>query len=181
VKDLSLYLLDLAQNSLRAGATLIKFRLTELVAEGRLVIVIEDNGKGMTSAEVQQVVDPFYTTRNTRKVGLGLSLFAAAVERCNGELSIHSQPGKGTKLTASFLLHHWDCPPLGDMAGTLIVLIAGNPDVDFIFCYQREQTKYIFNTMQIKEQLEDVPIATPTVLAYLEENIRKGLSEFAIV
>ncbi|HHW12129.1 MAG TPA: sensor histidine kinase [Firmicutes bacterium] len=177
MKDLSLYLLDLAQNSLRAGATLIKFHLNELVAEGRLVIEIEDNGKGMTSHEVQQVADPFYTTRTTRKVGLGLSLFAAAAKRCNGEFSISSQPGKGTKLTASFLLHHWDRPPLGDMAGTLIVLIAGNPNVDFIFCYQKDDNKYIFDTMKVKEQLEDVPIWNPTVLAYLEEDIRKGLSE----
>lgn len=142
-----------------------------------MVIEIEDNGKGMTSHEVQQVVDPFYTTRTTRKVGLGLSLFAAAAKRCNGEFSISSQPGKGTKLTASFLLHHWDRPPLGDMAGTLIVLIAGNPNVDFIFCYQKDDNKYIFDTMKVKEQLEDVPIWNPTVLAYLEEDIRKGLSE----
>ena len=180
MKDLSLYLLDLAQNSLRAGATLIKFHLNELVAEGRLVIVIEDNGKGMTPVEVKQVVDPFFTTRTTRKVGLGLSLFAAAAKRCNGELSISSQPGKGTKLTASFLLHHWDRPPLGDMAGTLIVLIAGNPDVDFIFCYQKGETKYTFDTMMIKKQLQDVPIWAPTVLAFLEEDIRKGISEFEI-
>ena len=180
MKDLSLYLLDLAQNSLRAGATLIKFHLKELVAEGRLVIEIEDNGKGMTSVEVQQVVDPFFTTQTTRKVGLGLSLFAAAAQRCDGELSITSQPGKGTKLTASFLLHHWDRPPLGDIAGTLIVLIAGNPKVDFIFCYLKEETEYIFDTMKIKEQLQDVPIWNPTVLAFLEEDIRKGLSEFEI-
>jgi hypothetical protein len=180
MKDLSLYLLDLAQNSLQAGATLIRFHLNELVAEGRLVIVIEDNGRGMSSVEIQQVVDPFYTTRTTRKVGLGLSLFAAAAKRCNGKLSISSQPGKGTKLTASFLLHHWDRPPLGDIAGTLIVLIAGNPYVDFIFCFQREEAKYILDTTKIKTQLEDVPIWTPTVLAFLEEDIRKGLSEFEI-
>ncbi|MBA2133640.1 ATP-binding protein [Capillibacterium thermochitinicola] len=131
MKDLSLYLLDLAQNSLRAGATLIKFHLNELVAEGRLVIEIEDNGKGMTSHEVQQVVDPFYTTRTTRKVGLGLSLFAAAAKRCNGEFSISSQPGKGTKLTASFLLHHWDRPPLGRYGRNTDRFNCGQPQCRF--------------------------------------------------
>src|SRR5690606_652731 len=98
----------------------------------------------------------------------------------DGELSITSQPGKGTKLTASFLLHHWDRPPLGDIAGTLIVLIAGNPKVDFIFCYLKEETEYIFDTMKIKEQLQDVPIWNPTVLAFLEEDIKKGLSELEV-
>lgn len=180
MKELSLHLLDLAQNSLRAGATLIKFYIDEQVAEDRLVIMIEDNGKGMSSAEVQQVSDPFYTTRTTRKVGLGLSLFAAAAKRCNGDLVIHSQPGQGTKLTASFLLHHWDRPPLGNMAGTLITLIAGNPNVDFLFCYQKGEAKYIFDTVKIKDQLQDVPIWTPTVLAYLEEDIRSGLSQLEI-
>jgi len=176
LKDLSLHLLDLAQNSLRAGATLISFFLNERVEENLLVVEVEDNGKGMTREEIAKVLDPFFTTRTTRKVGLGVPLFTAAAQRCGGEVKIRSTPDQGTKLTANFLLNHWDKPPLGDMAGTLITLIAGNPEVDFVYQHRRGKAQYYFDTRKIKEQLKDVPICNPTVLTYLEEEIRTGLA-----
>ncbi|HEY8392602.1 MAG TPA: ATP-binding protein, partial [Capillibacterium sp.] len=150
LKDLSLYLLDLAQNSLQAGASLIIFSLDERIEENRLVVEIEDNGKGMTAEEVAQVTDPFFTTRSTRRVGLGVPLFAAAAERCGGKLKIQSAPQQGTKLTASFLLNHWDKPPLGDMAATLITLIAGHPGADFIYQHRRGKARYHLDTRAIK-------------------------------
>ncbi|HHT48070.1 MAG TPA: sensor histidine kinase [Firmicutes bacterium] len=177
MKDFSLHLLDLAQNSLRAGATLISFFLNEQVRENLLVIEIKDNGKGMTRDELRKVVDPFFTTRTTRKVGLGVSLFAAAAQRCGGKLTISSTPDLGTRLTASFQLNHWDKPPLGDMASTLITLIAGNPEVDLVYRHQRGTAEYLFDTRGIKKQLKDVPICNPTVLTFLEEEIRTGLAQ----
>lgn len=177
LKDLSLYLLDLAQNSLQAGASLIIFSLDERIEENRLVVEIEDNGKGMTAEEVAQVTDPFFTTRSTRRVGLGVPLFAAAAERCGGKLKIQSAPQQGTKLTASFLLNHWDKPPLGDMAATLITLIAGHPGADFIYQHRRGKARYHLDTRAIKEQLIDVPIGNPKVLAYLAGEIRRGLAQ----
>jgi hypothetical protein len=181
LKDFSLHLLDLAQNSLRAAATVIRFNFEEDVTENRLNIEIEDNGRGMNPVAIKKAVDPFFTTRTTRKVGLGVSLFAAAAKRCGGEFAISSMPGKGTKLTASFLLNHWDTPPMGDMAGTLITLIAGNPKVDFIYRHRRGNAEYLFDTRNIKELLEDVPISSPTVLAYLEEHLRNGLIQMEIL
>lgn len=177
VKDLSLHLLDLAQNSLRAGATLISFFLDERVEENLLVVEVKDNGKGMTEEEIAQVTDPFFTTRTTRRVGLGIPLFAAAAERCGGDLKIQSTPRQGTKLTASFLLNHWDKPPLGDMAATLITLIAGHPGADFIYQHRRGKARYHLDTRAIKEQLIDVPIGNPKVLAYLAGEIRRGLAQ----
>ena len=181
MKDFSLHLLDLAQNSLRAAATVISFNFDEDVTANRLVIDIEDNGQGMDPAATKKAVDPFFTTRTTRKVGLGISLFAAAAKRCGGEFTICSKPGKGTKLTAIFLLNHWDTPPMGDMAGTIITLIAGNPGVDFIYRHRRGKAEYRFDTRIIKELLKDVPISNPTVLAYLEEHIQKGLTQMEIL
>ena len=177
LKDFSLHLLDLAQNSLRAAATVISLDLNEDVTANRLIIDIEDNGRGMDPTTTKKAVDPFFTTRTTRKVGLGVSLFAAAAKRCGGEFTICSEPGKGTKLTASFLLNHWDTPPMGDMAGTIITLIAGNPKVDFFYRHRRGKAEYRFDTRSIKEILTDVPISSPTVLVYLEEHLRKGLTQ----
>lgn len=177
LKDLSLHLLDLAQNSLRAGATLIGFFLDERIEENLLVVEIKDNGRGMTPEEVAQVMDPFFTTRTTRRVGLGVPLFAAAAQRCGGELTIRSTLNQGTHLTARFLLNHWDKPPLGDMAGTLITLIAGHPGTDFVYQHRRGKVRYYFDTRKIKEQLKDVPICNPTILTYLEEEIRTGLAQ----
>ena len=180
LQDFSLHLLDLAQNSLRAAATIINFNLEEDVTENRLNIDIEDNGWGMTPAETKKAVNPFFTTRTTRKVGLGVPLFAAAAKRCGGELTIYSKPGKGTRITASFILNHWDTPPMGDMAGTLITLIVGNPKVDFVYRHKRGKMEYLFDTRIVKELLKDVPISSPTVLAYLEEHLRNGLTQMEI-
>ncbi len=170
-----MYILDLTQNSLRAGATWVKILIDEREQDDLLVVEIEDNGKGMSDAELEKVLDPFYTTRATRRVGLGIPLFAAMVKRCAGELKITSTPGEGTKVSASMALKHWDKPPLGDMAGSLVTLIAGNPGVDFLYQHRRGTKEYLLDTKQIKAVLEDVPISTPTVLDYIKKEIEEGL------
>jgi hypothetical protein len=175
LKDLSLHILDLAQNSLRAGATLVNFHLDECTEENLFVLEIKDNGKGMSDQEQEKALNPFYTTRTTRRVGLGLSLFEATVKRCGGELIIISAPGKGTQITATFILNHWDIPPLGDIAGSLVTLIAGNPEVDFVYVHRRGAAEFLFDTRIIKDILEEVPISTPSVLDYLQKDIEKGL------
>ena len=180
LKDFSLHILDLAQNSLRAGATFVRFFIDEQVAKNLLIVKIEDNGHGMSPADVAKVMDPFFTTRTARRVGLGIPLFAAAAKRCDGGITIKSELGKGTIITATFALNHWDKPPLGDIAGTLITLIAGNCTVDFHYRQRRGKTEYRFDTRKIKEVLKNVPINNPKVLAYLEEDIRRGLAKFEV-
>ena len=170
-----MYILDLTQNSLRAGATWVKIFIDEREQDGLLVVEIEDNGKGMSGAELERVLDPFYTTRTTRRIGLGLPLFAAMVKRCAGEFKITSTPDKGTKIAALMALKHWDKPPLGDMASSLVTLIAGNPGVDFVYQHRRGANEYLLETKKIKAVLEDVPINHPTVLDYIKKEIEKGL------
>lgn len=175
LKDFSLYILDLAQNSLRADATWINIFIDEREEDNLLVVEIEDNGKGMSDEELDKVLNPFYTTRTTRRIGLGLSLFTAMIKRCDGELCLSSTPGEGTKLTAIITLNHWDKPPLGDMAGSLVTLIAGNPEVDFVYQHRRGSKDYLLETKKVKGILEDVPINNPTVLDYIQKDIEKGL------
>ena len=129
MKELSLHLLDVAKNSVAAGATWVDVSLDE-DKDGRLTIVISDNGRGMSPEFLAQVTDPFTTTRTTRKVGLGLPLYRMAAEQTGGSLDIQSTLGKGTTVTAVFHRRHLDCPPLGDLAGTVALLIQGSPELD---------------------------------------------------
>ena len=125
--------LDVAQNSVAAGAKLVQITLEADEARDTLLLAIEDDGHGMTSAAAQRAADPFYTTRTTRKVGLGLPFLKMAAEMTGGGFSITSQPGRGTRVCAQFGLHHIDRAPLGDMASTIAGLIQCSPDIDFVY------------------------------------------------
>ncbi len=125
MRELSLHILDALQNSLEAGATLVELIIDEDLPADRLTITIRDNGRGMDEATLARVTDPFFTTRKTRHIGLGIPLFKMAAERCNGGLAITSQVGQGTTLVATFQHSHLDRAPLGDMAGTLLSFILG--------------------------------------------------------
>ena len=177
MKDLALHILDLAQNSLRAGARLIQIYLEEEAEKDLLRVVVEDDGKGIPPDELEKVLDPFYTTRTSRRVGLGLPLFEAAARRSGGGLAITSAPGRGTRLEATFQLRHWDRPPLGDMAGTILTLVAANPEVDFLYRQKLNGMEYTFDTRQIKAVLAEVPINHPEVLSYLRRELQENLKE----
>ena len=133
MRELSLNILDIAQNSLSAGAGLVTLTVDEDSGADSLTLRVEDDGRGMDADTLQRVRDPFYTTRTTRKVGMGIPLFRMAAEMTGGSLDIVSEPGKGTAVTASFSLSHIDRMPLGDMAGTVTALIRLNPGVDFVY------------------------------------------------
>lgn len=178
MKDLSLHILDLVQNSLRAGARLVEISIVEQAEKDLLQVEIKDNGKGIPAADRQKVLDPFYTTRTTRRVGLGLPLFQAAACRTGGHLVVEPVSGGGTRISAVFGLRHWDRPPLGDMAETLLTLIAGNPEVDFIYHHRRNGKEYRLDTREIKRVLEEVDITNPVVLNYLRREVKKELAEF---
>ncbi len=177
MKELSLNILDVAENSVKAKATLTVIRLTE---EGEtLTLVIEDDGCGMTEEVVRSVTDPFYTTRTTRKVGLGLPLLKMAAEMTGGEMTVVSRAAAeypdthGTTVTAGFNTAHIDCPPLGDVVETVVTLIQGHPDADFLFCHTVQGKEITLDTRELRQVLEGVPLNTYEVLQWIEAFLRE--------
>lgn len=174
MRELSLNVMDVAQNSVRAEADLVRITVEESDKEDRLTIVIADNGCGMTEDQVRQVIDPFFTTRTTRKVGLGVPLFKLSAEQTGGSFDIQSKVGEGTTTTASYVKSHVDMTPLGDINSTVKILIQCNPQIDFIFTHGTDLGSFTLDTRELREVLGDVSLDTPDVLEwigqYLEEN-----------
>lgn len=177
MEDISLHILDLAENGIRAGATLIRISVEEDSANDRVTIGIEDNGRGMTPEFLNKVMDPFVTTRTTRKVGLGLSLLEQSVQEADGEMSLTSEPGHGTSLVAFMKKSHIDRKPMGDLAGSVLCLIEGNADVDFVFDYRCDDRSYSLDTRELREIIEDIPLNHPSVIRLIEDNLRTGIKE----
>lgn len=174
MRELSLNVMDVAQNSVRAEADLVRITVEESDKEDRLTIVITDNGCGMTEDQVRQVIDPFFTTRTTRKVGLGVPLFKLSAEQTGGSFDIQSKVDVGTTTTASYVKSHVDMTPLGDINSTVKILIQCNPQIDFIFTHGTDKGSFTLDTRELREVLGDVSLDTPDVLEwigqYLEEN-----------
>jgi hypothetical protein len=177
MRDLSLHILDIAENSIAAQARQIEIRVEENRAEGLLVLEISDDGKGMEREMRERALDPFVTTRTTRKVGLGLPLLAAAARAAGGGLSLESEVGKGTRVRATFELGHIDLKPLGDIAQTLVTLIMGNPGIDFLYSHKVDDSEYVLDTQEIKAQLDGVPIHAPEVIQLIRKNIEDGIDQ----
>lgn len=173
MKELSLHILDVAQNSVSAGAKALDLTVAE--RGGRLTITIADDGRGMSPAFLAGVTDPFTTTRTTRKVGLGLPLLKLAAEQTGGSLSIASELGVGTTVTAVFDAGNIDCPPLGDMAETVSLLAQGAPE-DMELTYTRETARgtFRFDTREIRELLGPVPLSEPEVAQWIRAYIAEG-------
>ena len=176
MQELSLNILDVAENSVSAGASLIEITV-ELDRRGdRLTIAIGDNGCGMDEETKKRVADPFYTTRTTRKVGLGVPLFKMAAEMTGGGLTIRSEKGKGTQVTATFGLSHIDRMPLGDFGGVALQLVTMNPRVDFRFFVSDGERGGVLDTREVREVLgEEIPLDAPEVRAFLKEYIQENL------
>lgn len=179
MRELSLHILDIAENALTAGAGLISIEVAESSPEDRLQITIRDNGRGMPPEKIRSIDDPFVTTRTTRRVGLGLSLLAAAARRCAGDITVDAAPGRGTEVTATFRHSHIDRAPLGDMAATLGMLIMGNPHVDFVYIHRLDDRDFTLDTRELKRELEGVDLSDPVVASHLTESIRRSLQELA--
>jgi anti-sigma regulatory factor (Ser/Thr protein kinase) len=175
MKDLALHILDILQNSVTAGATLIELEINEIPTKDTYSVKFTDNGKGMDAAMVQQVTDPFFTTRTTRKVGLGLPLLKQNAEQSGGSLHISSTQGNGTMVEAIFGYSHIDRLPTGDIAGTLALTVSSYPSIEFIYTHNTPEGTFIFDTKEIKETLEDVPISNPQVIAFMKDLIRENL------
>ena len=168
--------MDIAENGLRAGATLIGITVIE-DKENRIKITIQDNGHGIPDKMFQQIMNPYFTARTTGHGGQGLHLFRKSSKRSNGEFSINSKEGKGTRICATFRRDHAGLPPFGDMAGSMTGLMTGNSDVDFVYTHERDGNIFELDTRKIKDELEGAPIDHPEVLRYLGSAIRNAFSE----
>ncbi len=181
MQDLSLHILDLVENSIDAGATKIEILIDEDVKKNLLKITIKDNGKGMDKRTLKKVLDPFYTTKTVRRVGLGLSLFAQSVREAEGTIQIKSKKGKGTVVDAKMIYNHIDRKPLGNMCDTLIALIGTKGDeIDFVYEHCKDSVCFRIDTEEIKESLDGVPINNPLVLKFLKDKLKAEFKKIRV-
>lgn len=175
MRELSLHILDLAQNSLTAGASRLDI-IVEIDHKKDLVaITLSDDGKGMTPDFLKTVTSPFTTTRTTRKVGLGIPMFKENAELTGGTFSIESTVGVGTKMRAGFVLSSIDRPPLGDLAATMISLVVSNPEFHFHLGYLVDGQSFSFDTEEIRAVLGPVPLDSPEVVSWMKDYLEEGI------
>jgi signal transduction histidine kinase len=148
MEDLSLHILDIAENAIRAGGKKIMIRLLEDQDNDRLTLSVEDDGKGVDKDTVDKIMDPFFTTKDGKDVGLGLALLSQAAQQAGGQFSVDSEEGKGTRVTAVFRLSHPDMKPIGDISATMAALVAGNPSTQFILDYRKGGHSYYFDSCE---------------------------------
>jgi hypothetical protein len=176
--DLSQHILDIAENSLAAGASRVDVFLAEKDDQGYRVLEIRDDGKGMDAEMVRRVTDPFFTSRTTRRVGLGIPFLKQAAELAEGSFSIESTPGSGTCLRASFRTACVDCPPLGDLPATVVTLFAGYPDIRWVFRFSCGERSFEVDQKELLKIIEDPELLrTPPVASWLRDFVREGLEE----
>ena len=181
MRELSLNVLDIAQNSISANASLVEIELIESTENHDLLIGIYDNGKGMTPKQTESVLDPFFTTRTTRKVGMGIPLFKFAAEMTGGRLEIESKVGVGTKVRAYFKTDHLDFTPVGDMTSTMISLITMNLHIDFLYRRKIDEKEFTVDTRQLKEILGDVPLNEPSIAMWITQYINENTKQLTEV
>lgn len=175
MKELSLHILDIAHNSIRAKAKNITIKISEDAKLDRLSISIIDDGSGMSAEQVQSITDPFFTTRTTRKVGLGIPLIKQRTDECNGSFKIESELGKGTELYMEFQHSHLDLPELGDIAGVISGICCSHEDIRFVFDYNTADIEFHFDTEEVLEVLDGLPINTPEVEMFIKEMIEGNM------
>lgn len=176
MRELSLNVMDVVQNSISAKAALIE--ISQVTRGDGLVITIKDNGCGMSAEQVGSVTNPFYTTRTTREVGLGVPFFKMACEQTGGSFSIESEKNIGTTVTARFCKNHIDMTPVGDMNETILLLITCNPDIDFVYINELDGKSFTLDTRELREALGgDVPLSSPDVAMWLRDYLAENEAE----
>jgi hypothetical protein len=175
LRELALHILDIAENSISARASQIEISIDEDLQEDVLNILIKDNGKGMSPETLEKITDPFVTSRTTRKVGLGIPFFKAAAEACEGALEIESQMGVGTAVQVCFKHSHIDRMPLGDISSTLLSLIIGTPEVNWIYKHTVNDKQFIFDDQPIKDALDGLSLCEPEVMKFIREMLQEGI------
>jgi len=180
LEDLSLHILDIVENAIAAKASRIEVTVVEDPGKDRLGIQIKDDGIGMDEEIRQKAVDPFFTTRTTRKVGLGLPFLAQAAQEAGGTLEIESSPGDGTRVRATFQHSHIDRKPLGNMVETMTTLFIGNPDIDFHYMHLNGEKSYTFRSEWLREKFHAQPFVTPEAIRWLRKHLQEGLSGIGV-
>lgn len=175
MKELALHILDISQNSVLAQATLVSLFICESDQENSLTITIEDNGQGVSKERQEAILDPFVTSRTTRKVGLGLPLFKAAAEQCEGRFEIKSKLGVGTRVVASFKKDHIDRVPLGNMADTIMTMVMSFGAVDLFYHHTYNKKSFTFDSREVKEVLECDSLNEAEILTWIRATINEEL------
>jgi len=176
MRELSLHILDLVQNALEAGATLVKLEIIENFAADVLTIRMSDNGRGMDEQLRQLVIDPFITTRTTRRIGLGLPLMDMSSKRCGGYLTIDSTPGRGTIVEVKYQHSHLDRPPMGNLVETIKTILVANPALDFIYHHTIDDKTFSISSQELVDTLDGVPLTHPDILTWLHGFLLENIS-----
>jgi len=174
MRELALHILDILQNAVEAGATRVDLAIVEDAADDQLTVTVADNGPGIDPEALSKVTDPFYTSRKTRHVGLGLPLWAAAAERAGGKLTLSSAPGAGTTVTATFRLSHPDRQPLGDIVSTLMAFLMAEHPVDIHYLHRTARGTFEFDSADIRANLAGMPLGHRIVRKWLDEFLTEG-------
>jgi anti-sigma regulatory factor (Ser/Thr protein kinase) len=177
LKELSLHILDIAENSVQANAKNVMIKVEENTNKDILRFEVKDNGKGMNAVQLAQATNPFYTSRTTRKVGLGIPFLKEAAEACNGSIKINSKEGIGTTIQVEFQRNHIDRMPIGDLENTFLNLLIGYPDIHWIFQYKFDEKEFNFDDKPVKQELNGLSMSEPIVISFLRKAITKGLAE----
>jgi hypothetical protein len=177
MRELSLHILDIAENGITAGADCIHILVEEARNADLLTVKITDNGHGMPAEKMEKLTDPFVTSRTTRRVGLGLSLLATAAERCEGRLTVETAPDAGTKIRATFRYSHIDRAPVGDMAATITTLIMGNPQIEFVYTHIIDGEEFTLDTRELKAEMGHLSLSNPVIIHHLTASIRNSLGQ----
>ena len=185
MREISLHLLDIAENSVAAQSHNICIEINENLKSDLLTVRVTDDGRGMSEETAKQVLDPFYTTRTTRKVGLGIPLLKLAAEMAEGGLSLVTESGKGTKIEASFRHSHIDRMPLGDIAVTFLTLLISYPNIHWVFDYRvidhsGESYEYNFDDTELKAELGDMSMTEPDILKFVRSMFEEGIQALAL-
>ncbi len=175
MQDISLHILDIVENSVAAQASRIEIRLSEDKKSDRLILEVIDNGIGMDEETQKKALDPFFTSKTVRRVGLGLSLLSESAKAAGGHLSITSKKGEGTRIKAAFQHSHIDRRPLGDIGQTILTLVIGNPGIDFLYVHKKDRKRYIFDTREIKSRIGDAALNSLEGMRVIKEELRKDL------
>ena len=175
--EISLNVLDIAQNSIRAEADCIEISVEINTIADTITVLVKDDGCGMSEEQVAHVIDPFFTTRSTRKIGLGVPFFRMAALITGGTFEINSEISVGTEVKAIFVLSHIDRMPLGDINSTIHTLITYNPDIDFVYTYKYDGASFTLDTRQMREILGGVPLDEPEVSEYIKEYLEENKKE----
>ena len=183
--EISLHILDIVQNSIKAGADFVEISLFVCTVTSRLQLTVQDNGCGMNKEQLAHCINPFFTTRTTRRVGLGIPFLKQSAECTGGTFTIISEEGAGTRITADYHMDHIDCIPLGDINATIYSLIIMNKERDFYYRYRVDEREFILDTRQIKEIMGEISVETPEVAfflrTYLDENKKEVDCENIII